>query len=546
MTNKEIATEFNLLAQLMELHNENPFKIRSYASAYINIRKLPFEASEASQEKLLEVNGIGKAVAEKIEELNLSGRIRYLESYKEKTPGGVIEMLGIKGLGAKKILQLWKELGIESPGELLYACAENRLIELKGFGAKTQESIANQIRYFLDSKGKYLFGHIYQEGEALIQVFRAAFSEARFEFTKEYQRKMPVLDSISIISTANKEKCMTFCTGHEDFEETTGEFTYKNVKFDIQFTSEEELNAIRFANSCSTEFIESFKKTFPSLSYHHEEEELFRQAGLHFIPAESRELPEILKSSSLSNLWELIAEKDIKGVVHTHSTWSDGLNSIAEMAQHSQNKAYEYLVMSDHSKSAFYANGLSEDRIAMQMEEIDRLNKSYTDFKIFKSIECDILYSGDLDYDDSVLASFDLVIASIHSILKMDEEKATSRLIKAIENKYTRILGHPTGRLLLSREAYPIDHKKVIDACACHGVVIELNANPYRLDIDWTWIDYAVSREVLISINPDAHNIKGIEDIKFGVFAARKAGLQTTQCLNAKNLKEFEDWVHSK
>ena len=232
---------------------------------------------------------------------------------------------------------------------------------------------------------------------------------------------------------------------------------------------------------------------------------------------------------------------DIKGVIHTHTTWSDGLHSTREMAKMAQHLGYQYIGISDHSKAAFYANGLKEDRVQAQWDEIDALNGEFFNFKILKSIECDILNDGALDYSDDILRGFDFVIASVHSVLKMNEEKATARLIKAVENPFVSILGHPTGRLLLSREGYPIDHKKVIDACAANKVAIEMNASPYRLDLDWTWIPYAREKGVLISVNPDAHTCEGIKDIRYGVLAARKGRLDTEGCLNARDLDGFLD-----
>ena len=242
----------------------------------------------------------------------------------------------------------------------------------------------------------------------------------------------------------------------------------------------------------------------------------------------------------LNNIIEL---KDIKGIIHTHTKYSDGSNSIEEMAQHCMQKGYEYLVISDHSKSAFYANGLSVERIIEQHQEIDQLNLKYPNFKIYKSIESDILYDGSIDYEDNVLQMFDLVIASVHSNLRMTEEKAMERLIKAIENPHTTILGHLTGRLLLSRKGYPINHQKVIDACAENDVVIELNANPNRLDIDYKWIDYCQQKNVKIAINPDAHNLAGISDVRFGVIAARKGLLFKRNTLNTLTQSEFDDFI---
>lgn len=266
----------------------------------------------------------------------------------------------------------------------------------------------------------------------------------------------------------------------------------------------------------------SYLELKPSHSTIFDEREYFRSINKSYIPAECRDLDDF----SLFKEEELIEEGDIKGVIHNHSTYSDGLYSIAEMAKECIKLGYSYLVVSDHSKSAGYANGLSIERVEMQWREIDQLNIQLAPFKIYKSIESDILSDGSLDYDADLLAGFDLVIASIHSNLKMNEDKAMLRLIRAIENPYTRILGHPTGRLLLSRPGYPVDYKKMIDACISNDVVIELNANPMRLDLDWRWIPYAQDRGAIISINPDAHNLKGIRDIRFGVQAARKGGLK--------------------
>jgi DNA polymerase (family 10) len=242
----------------------------------------------------------------------------------------------------------------------------------------------------------------------------------------------------------------------------------------------------------------------------------------------------------------LVEESQIKGVVHAHTTYSDGINSLREMALFAKDKGYQYLGLTDHSKSAFYANGLKEDRLQAQWQEVDALNQELAPFRIFKGIESDILSDGSLDYEESILKQFDFIIASVHSNLRMDLEKATTRLLRAIENPYTTMLGHPTGRLLLSRPGYPIDHKKIIDACADNHVAIELNANPYRLDLDWTWIQYALDKGVLISINPDAHSTGGIRDIHFGILSARKGGLPNEKCLTCFELADFEHFINKK
>jgi len=271
--------------------------------------------------------------------------------------------------------------------------------------------------------------------------------------------------------------------------------------------------------------------------------EVFENLGLTYVVPEYRESEVAFAQAKSNDLPALVSMDDIRGVVHNHSTYSDGLHSVAEMTQECITQGYEYLVMSDHSKAAFYADGLSEDQVYAQMAEIDKLNEGYDNFRIFKSIECDILNDGSMDYGDDFLGEFELVIASVHSNLKMDQTKAMARLTKAIENPRTHILGHPTGRLLLAREGYPIDHAYIIDACAANGMIIELNANPSRLDIDWAWIPYALEKGVKISINPDAHSTDQIKYISAGVNAARKGGLTADMCLNAMDLEGFSKWV---
>lgn len=301
-----------------------------------------------------------------------------------------------------------------------------------------------------------------------------------------------------------------------------------------------------FRTTGSPEFIEAFQKSFPDLKFSNNTESddsVFANLNLSFIPPCLRESGKIIQKAKENPLPPLIQPEDIKGLIHSHSNWSDGMNTIEEMANELIQKGYEYLVISDHSKSAFYANGLSEERIREQHRYVDELNSKLHPFKIFKSIECDILNDGKLDYSDNLLSTFDLVIASVHSNLKMTEEKAMARLMRAIENPYTTILGHMTGRLLLSRNGYPVDHKKLIDACAKNHVVIELNAHPKRLDMDWSYIDYAIENDVLISIDPDAHALEGFDDIRYGVLAAQKGGLTKEQNLSSFSLRKFENWL---
>jgi len=274
---------------------------------------------------------------------------------------------------------------------------------------------------------------------------------------------------------------------------------------------------------------------------------IYKKSGMEFIQPELREGTGFISRAETNTLPKLITFHDLKGSLHNHSTWSDGINTVEEMALYCRDELkLEYLGMCDHSKSAFYAKGLTVEQVINQQEEIDHLNKKLNGFHVFKGIESDILYDGTLDYPDEILKRFDFIVASVHSILKMDEAKATSRLIKAIENPYTTILGHPTGRLLLSRGGYPINYKKVIDACADNNVVIEINANPLRLDLDWRWHQYALNKGVWLSINPDAHRREGFLDMHYGVLAARKGGLNKERCLNALSLGEIDTFFRNK
>jgi DNA polymerase (family 10) len=286
-----------------------------------------------------------------------------------------------------------------------------------------------------------------------------------------------------------------------------------------------------FYLSASEEFLQSIPNDLKSFT---NESEVFDFLKLEYTSPETRESARSLEMAKNFATNNLLSETDLVGLVHCHTTYSDGLHTLKQMADACMHKGLKYMVVTDHSRSAFYAGGLSIERVEMQWREIDSLNPSFSDFKILKGIESDILGDGSLDYPDDILSGFDVVIASIHSNLKMDIEKATQRIISAIENKYTTMLGHPTGRLLLSREGYPLDFKKVIDACAANEVIIELNSNPQRLDLDFSWLEYCMQKNVQISINPDAHSIGQIEYLKYGVLMARKGGLETKFCWNAK------------
>ncbi len=544
MTNKEIAKQFDLLASIMELLEENAFKIRTYQNAYLGLRKWDIPLKNMSIEEMSAIPGVGKSSAEKIQEALQNGEILALSAYKEKVPSGVVEMLKINGLGSKKVRLIWKDLGIESVVELLYACNENRLIEVKGFGIKTQKELTQKINFYLQSQGQFLFANL----DKLESIVFNAFENPFWTRVGPYGRQLPVLTQMEYLTSEIPvlKRDQTEITPAK-VDGNTWSFECQGTPIIIYVVDGDDFEKVKWEKSASEEFLSFTQKDLTNIAWADimYDKSIFEILKKPYVPVECRE-SYILDQWEGFNSLELITPGDIKGIVHNHSTWSDGIHTLEEMAMECHRLDYSYFVISDHSKSAGYANGLSVERLYQQWEEIDFLNKKMEPFKTYKGIESDILVDGRLDYEDEILKQFDLVVASVHSVLNMDEEKATQRLITAIENPYTRILGHPTGRLLLSRKGYPLDMLKIIDACAANNVVIELNANPYRLDLDWTWIGPAMKKGVLISINPDAHSRGGIQDVNYGVIAARKGGLTKEFCLNAKSQSEWETWLRSK
>lgn len=617
--NDYIADQFSLLAKLMDIHGENSFKTKSYSVAAFTIEKLPQPLHDIPPEKLTGIKGIGDAIAKKIHGIIATGELQLLREYIEKTPPGIIELLRIKGLGPKKIATIWKEMEIESMGELLYACQENRLLLYKGFGEKTQQNVREAIEFFLKSQGSHLYAEVEAYAYALHKKLQQHFENENLSFTGEFRRQLEIIDQLQWVTTIPAGALQQFLgsngftttepkqsapeksssqasinipgspattsnpgsapiadnpgslttagpagtTTHSTTNNTPGpsittsipgsstgsstsHFTGpENIALSFIHTSPADFTTTLLETCCSGEFLEAWQQTtnWDRSHPYASEEEIFTSVGINQIPPYLREQKNILEAAAKGPLPIVIKPEDVRAVIHSHSKWSDGSNTLEEMAKACIEKEYEYLVISDHSKSAFYANGLNEDRIKEQHREIDELNRQLAPFVIFKSIECDILNDGALDYSDNILSTFDLVIASVHSNLKMPEEKAMTRLLRAIENPYTTILGHMTGRLLLSRPGYPVDHKKIIDACVANKVVIELNAHPRRLDMDWRWIGYALEKGVLISIDPDAHSTNGYKDIRYGVLAAQKAGLTAKQNLSSFGLEQFRSFL---
>lgn len=549
MQNAAITDNFSLLAKLMDIHGDNPFKAKAYANAAFTVDKLEVQLSTIDKNNIANIKGIGNNTAKKIIEQLETGELDVLNEMIAKTPPGILQMLEIKGIGPKKIATIWKELEIETLGELLYACNENRLTLYKGFGEKTQANIKHGIEFYLSNIGSYLYAQVETYVITMEEKLRSTFPNYQFILTGEVKRQIETTDRVEWVTDVSADQIATLFN-KLDYKETStdaGQTIYigpENIKLIFYSVPTTGLISKAFETSCSSDFFNAWKTHFTwGEKLYETEEQLFAEHQLNFIPAFLREKANTIEKAKQVGFADLIQTSDITAIIHSHSTWSDGVHSIEQMAKAAIEKGLQYLVISDHSKSAFYAKGLDEVRILAQHQQIDELNAQHAPFRIFKSIESDILNDGRLDYDDEVLSSFDIVIASIHSNLKMPEDRAMMRLINAIENPFTSILGHMTGRLLLSRNGYPVNHKTVIDACAANDVVIELNAHPSRLDIDWRWIDYALEKNVLISINPDAHSIDGFEAIKYGVITARKAAVKKQHNLSSFSIAAFEKFL---
>ncbi|MCC5930682.1 MAG: DNA polymerase/3'-5' exonuclease PolX [Cyclobacteriaceae bacterium] len=556
MRNKDIIKLLKLTALLLDLHDENAFKVRGYENAAFALERLDQPLVSMESETISQLDGIGKSMSQAIAEILQRGSFGLLDEMTAKTPRGILELASIKGIGPKKIRQIWKELEIDNPTDLLKACREGRLAFLKGFGAKTQETIASALEFAMAQKGKLRYSETEPVHDEVTQAIIQNCKPSRIETVGEYRRKLEIISRIDIMLPAGERKDIkSFLKGYTVLAyvpEESGLFSFvgihvdSGVKFCFHFVnaeswynqkvlltgSEAHLQQYNLVEICQTENFAS-------------EEDIYAKAALPFYPPDLREgLFEERWNAEMDE--NLISEIDLKGILHAHSTYSDGQHSLREMALYCRDEGFEYLGISDHSRSAYYAKGLEAEKVALQQREIEALNKELFPFVIFKGIESDILSDGSLDYEEEVLKSFDFVIASIHGNLNMDVKKATSRLVRAIENPYTTMLGHPTGRLLAKREGYPIDHKMVIDACAANNVIIEINANPWRLDIDWRWIPYAMDKGVQISINPDAHEKIGIYDIHYGIYAARKGLLTKEYTFNIRDAAAVKEYFESR
>ena len=556
MDNYTIAKSFSLLSKLMDIHGENSFKSKTYSIVAYKIEQLTVDLQTLSKEKIFSINGIGDAIGNKILQLPGTGKMKALDELIVKTPEGIIEMMKIKGIGPKKIFIIWKEMEIENIGELLYVCHENRLSLTKGFGKKTQQNVIESIMFYQEQQGNYLYAQVEQLASDIESLLHKLFNIEDIKITGSFARHSETIDELEFVVALSEKSIIDKISSINEFEfiEKASEFiSYRyNGRIKIKFFPADEKAFLQksFETSGTTEFMNAFNEHLDETKFKihgsKADTEIFEKSGLQFIPTFLRENGNIINIAKQHKIPEVIKPGDIKGIIHCHSNWSDGSNTLEELSNACIKKGYEYLVISDHSKSAYYAQGLNEEQIKAQHGMVEELNDKLKPFKIFKSIESDILNDGSLDYSNNVLSTFDLVITSVHSNLKMNEEKAMMRLLNAIENPYTTILGHMTGRLLLSRKGYPIDHIKIIDACAASSVVIEINAHPKRLDMRWQLLEYALSKNVLISINPDSHSIEEFDNTKYGVLVAQKGMITSKDNLSSFSMTEFEQFLKNR
>lgn len=555
LSNRDIANILEEIAILLELTDDNPFKSRAYRNAAREIEKLPEPLSHYIQSGTLNsIRGIGSNLEKKLVEIVETSSSSYLEKLRKNVPPVMLELLQIPGLGPRKVKTVVEKLGISSIGELEYACLENRLVDLPGFGPKTQQKILDGIEFLKQHSDKHLYSRVKHTADIFSRWLQEEAAVHRFSFTGEFRRQMEILDRLDILCQVSDNELQRFFEKLKSLphmariikEWNNGmEFVWEGgVRCHLEIADEASFAETLFRTTGSDEHV---RKVLALLhqrpDFFRNEEEIYRLAGLPYLPPEVREGMQETDLALQGNFPDLITSEHITGILHVHTNYSDGSNSLREMAEAAIEKGYQYLGISDHSRSSFYANGLEADRIRKQHEEIDALNEEFAgSFRILKGIECDILTDGTLDYEDHILDWFDFVIVSVHQHLRMDKETATRRIIRALQHPKVNILGHPTGRLILSRKGYELEWDEIIEVARKNRVAIEINANPLRLDLDWRIARKAWQAGVYLSINPDAHSIQGMDDIQYGIITARKGLIPANQIVNTwspENLWKF-------
>jgi DNA polymerase (family 10) len=582
MTKEEIAGVLERIATLLELKNENPFKIRAYTNAARAIETFGGNVSDFQDEEVVaKIPGIGKSIALKIKELAGTGSLKYLQDLSAEFPPGILELFSLPGLGAKKIKALHDKLGISSIEQLQKACEEGRVAALPGFGQTTQQKLCESIAKRADRTGWFQFGQVAPEAERLRSDLAAHPEALQVAIAGSYRRRKEIVHDLDfLVATKNPEAIMAFFVSHPLVESVIARGPTKSsvrlgsgVQCDLRvvstmeypfalayFTGNKEhnielrsralqrgwtLNEYRLA-PVPVDPKPKKQREVKKIPKVHDETELYRAVDLDFIPPELRENWGEFEAAENHSLPKLIEKENLRGTFHCHTTASDGHNSIEEMAEAAQELGLEYLGIADHSRSSIQAHGLDEPKLRVQIATIRKLNKNLDGFRIFAGVECDILRDGSLDFPDEILSQLDYVVASVHSVFNLSESEMTQRVIRALENPFVTMLAHPTGRLLLKREPYQIDIPTVLDAAARTGTWIELNAAPKRLDLDWRWWPRAKELGVKCVINPDAHRTERLQDLWFGIGIARKGWLTKDDVMNCLSLAKMEAALQTK
>jgi DNA polymerase (family 10) len=559
MNKKEIAQTLESIGTILDLKGENPFKSRAYYNAARIIETLSEDITVlVENSRLDELKGIGSALAGKISTLVKTGHLPYYEELKASVPDGLFEILSIPGLGAKKVKSIYEKLNITTIGELEYACRENRLRELDGFGQKSQDKILQGIELHKKYRERFLFPVAAEEAKLVNDYLQQNKHFTQLEVAGSIRRKKETIRDIDIVaSCASKYRAMLmdYFVQYEKMEQvinlgnTKSSITLKSgIQADLRLVSEAEFPFLLHHSTGSKEHNTAMRalaktKNLKMNEYGlfrgtrkiacRNEEEIFKALGLQFIPPELREDLGEIEAAQNKTLPQLYDGHPFYGLFHVHSNYSDGSNSLAEIAEYGQKNKWQYIGICDHSKSAFYAHGLDEQRVTQQHKEIDDLNKRFNPFRLFKGIESDILPDGKLDFSDEVLRTFDFVVASVHSHFNLDSDAMTRRICQALKNPWVTMLGHPSGRLLLGREAYAVNMEQVIKTAAQYHKIIEINCNPFRLDLDWRYGKLAKSLSVKTALNPDAHSIEGMSDYQYGIGIARKGWFEKGDILNS-------------
>ncbi len=579
MDKNEVAKLLEQVATLLELkEGSSVFEVRAYENAARAVSSLDGDIEELTRAgKLKGTPGLGTTIIKRIEELITTGKMAFHDELVSDTPAIKLEMTRIPGVGPKKVNAIYNQLHVNSLAELVQVCQEHKVAELPGFGKKTEDKILQGIAFLAQHADRHLYSEAEEQARLIQQALSAMPGIVRMQVAGSLRRRRETVKDIDmVISVADdageevRAKIMDVFTNQPGVQAITGKGPTKSsvvlangINMDLRvvgdsqfpytlhhFTGSKEHHiplrrrALSMNMTINDYGLFQGKEPAPeNLVPCKDEVEIYAALGLDYIEPELREDMGEIEAAARHQLPVLVQESDLKGVLHTHSTWSDGHNSIREMVEACLQRGYTYLGMSDHSKAAAYAGGLNEEALKRQHAEIDQLNEEYKGrIRIFKGIECDILRDGTLDFSDEVLATLDFVVASIHSLFNLSQEEQTQRMLRAIANPYVDIVGHPTGRLLLSREGYPLDLDALIDAAAEHGVCIEINAHPSRLDLDWRYLHRARDKGIKIPINPDAHATDGIDVMRYGVYIARKGWLRAGDVLNtmsAENVQAF-------